>query len=305
MSIDVMSQVWKHSMLKDGRELLTLLALADWADDNGGCYPSYDTIAKKVRVKKRTHAIKIVKDLIAAGELFKVGKDANHDSNLFVVLVGADDAAAIKQRITKAAGARGIKTVDNLDERIKEVLALREIFTSPPQRTMASPPQGTDLVPHRGPNTSVNHQSKPSVNGEAANDTPPAPTPTIEPVPLTEKAITAPPGSAPPPKPTDHPYVQAYREVFQRYPPKAQMARIAKMAVTPPGTEQFKCACESWLMKGFRPTNIDGILEWYRDGVPTYQNGKGHRRTTVPAEPYKPPTQAEIDAARSAPILEI
>jgi hypothetical protein len=139
---------------------------------------------------------------------------------------------------------------------------------------------------------------------EAANDTPPAPAPTPEPLPLTEKAVTAPPSSAPPPKPAEHPYVQAYREVFQRYPPKAQMARIAKMAVTPPGTEQFKCACESWLMKGFRPTNIDGILEWYRDGVPSYQNGKGRRRTTVPAEPYRPPTQAEIDAARSAPTLE-
>ncbi len=177
-----MSQVWKHSSLKDGRELLTLLALADWADDNGGCFPSYDTIAKKVRVKKRTHAIKIVKDLIAAGELFKVGKDGSHDSNLFVVLTGANNNASIKERITKAAASRGIKLIDDLDNRINEVSELRAAFASPPQRTSrvkksasplqgtsASPLEGTPLVPHRGPNTSINHHLEPSIT-----ETPPA-----------------------------------------------------------------------------------------------------------------------------------
>jgi DNA-binding transcriptional regulator YhcF (GntR family) len=120
----------------------------------------------------------------------------------------------------------------------------------------------------------------------------------------TEAAANETPPTPSPPKAIDHPYVQAYREVFQRYPAKAQIAKIAKMVVTPPGITAFTCACESWLMKGFRPTNIDGILEWYRDGVPVYQNGRT-RRSSTPVTPYQPPTQAEIDAAHSAPTIEV
>jgi hypothetical protein len=282
MSIDVMSQVWKHSMLKDGRELLTLLALADWADDNGGCYPSYDTIAKKVRVKKRTHAIKIVKDLIAAGELFKVGKDANHDSNLFVVLVGADNAAAIKQRITKAAGARGIKVVDNLDERIKEVMALREAFASPPQRTSPlqgttdSPLQGTPPVPCKGPNTSVNHQI------ESSNKT------------------TTPANGSRVPSP--------HQEIIDVY--------VKELAYTPQNMgREVKAA--AWLVKQtYTPEQIIACYrhikrdKFWRDKFVSLQKVAEQiaevagRNGTAAAPAYRKPTQAEIDAAMSAPILE-
>jgi hypothetical protein len=40
MSIKVMSQVWEHSTRK-GTRLLLLLALADFANDEGICYPAF------------------------------------------------------------------------------------------------------------------------------------------------------------------------------------------------------------------------------------------------------------------------
>ena len=47
-----MSQVWKHSKHAGG-SLLVLLALADFANDEGICYPSQKTLAKKSRLSGR------------------------------------------------------------------------------------------------------------------------------------------------------------------------------------------------------------------------------------------------------------
>ena len=73
MSIRVMSKVWE-SYPGGGSELLALLALADWSDDNGRCYPSMASISKKVRLKPR-QAQRVVHQLIEAGDVFAVGEE--------------------------------------------------------------------------------------------------------------------------------------------------------------------------------------------------------------------------------------
>lgn len=63
MSIKVMTDIWAHADAK-GSELLILLALADFADDNGeNIYPSMQTLAKKTRLHE-TQARRIVKSLV-------------------------------------------------------------------------------------------------------------------------------------------------------------------------------------------------------------------------------------------------
>lgn len=52
MSIKVMSAVWEHSRAK-GSELLLLLAIADYADDEGNAFPSVTNLAKKIRMTQR------------------------------------------------------------------------------------------------------------------------------------------------------------------------------------------------------------------------------------------------------------
>lgn len=52
MSVRVLSKVW-DGYPGGGTELLALLALADWSDDEGRCFPSIKSIAKKVRLKER------------------------------------------------------------------------------------------------------------------------------------------------------------------------------------------------------------------------------------------------------------
>lgn len=52
MSISAIDRVWKHSQ-HGGSALLLLLALADWADDWGYCYPSHVAMARKIRSGER------------------------------------------------------------------------------------------------------------------------------------------------------------------------------------------------------------------------------------------------------------
>ncbi|MHB1145052.1 MAG: helix-turn-helix domain-containing protein [Thiobacillus sp.] len=73
MSIRVMSLVWE-SYPGGGSDLLALLALADWSDDNGKCYPSMASISKKIRLKPR-QAQRVVHQLIEAGFVSVVGNE--------------------------------------------------------------------------------------------------------------------------------------------------------------------------------------------------------------------------------------
>jgi len=52
MSVRIMAQVWDRAKT-EGNALLVLLALADFADDTGWCWPSMATIARKARVSER------------------------------------------------------------------------------------------------------------------------------------------------------------------------------------------------------------------------------------------------------------
>ena len=60
MSIKIMSQIWQDSNIKANKKLL-FLALADFANDEGICYPSQDTLVKKCGLTKKT-VIKYLKE---------------------------------------------------------------------------------------------------------------------------------------------------------------------------------------------------------------------------------------------------
>lgn len=60
-----MSSVWDQYQ-GGGSELLALLALADWSDDSGNCFPSIASIAKKTRLS-RSQTQRVVHKLIDEG----------------------------------------------------------------------------------------------------------------------------------------------------------------------------------------------------------------------------------------------
>jgi len=85
MSIECMTRVWKHAEQK-GAPLLCLLAIADFADDNGFAWPAIPTIAKKIRMSTR-HTSRILQALADSRDLCIVQRKANQ-SNLYIVTVG-------------------------------------------------------------------------------------------------------------------------------------------------------------------------------------------------------------------------
>jgi len=74
MSVRVMSLVW-DGYPGGGSELLALLALADWSDDDGRCYPSMSAIADKTRLS-RSQAQRVVHNLIDSGFVSVEGNES-------------------------------------------------------------------------------------------------------------------------------------------------------------------------------------------------------------------------------------
>jgi len=67
MSIRVMTKVWEHSRMK-GSALLLLLAISDFADDEGIAFPGTYTLSKKIRMSER-QVIRLRQILYDSGEL--------------------------------------------------------------------------------------------------------------------------------------------------------------------------------------------------------------------------------------------
>jgi hypothetical protein len=82
-----MNRVWEASH-QSGGALLVLLAIADFADDDGVAYPSIGTLARKARLSPR-QVQRVIADLVAASELVVRPGAGRQGSHLFRVTVGA------------------------------------------------------------------------------------------------------------------------------------------------------------------------------------------------------------------------
>ena len=74
-----MTKVWETSPQK-GTALLLLLAIADFANDDGMAWPGIATLSKKVRMSER-YVHRMIKELTSAGELkveYKAGKQGTN-----------------------------------------------------------------------------------------------------------------------------------------------------------------------------------------------------------------------------------
>jgi DNA-binding MarR family transcriptional regulator len=90
-----MSTVWSSAKV-EGSELLVLLALADFADDEGTCWPSIETLARKSRLKRRATQYAI-QSLVDAGLLTVEPNAGPNTVNLYRVTPGGAKRAPVHE----------------------------------------------------------------------------------------------------------------------------------------------------------------------------------------------------------------
>lgn len=125
MSVRKMADVWEHSS-HSGSKLLMLLAIADFADDDGRAYPSVATLAAKCRMKLR---------------------------NANVILAALRESGELQVRFGSGPrGANSYRIVPMQRNASQQWNAPLHGSTAPPARECSKPLQGN------ASNTSVNHQ---------------------------------------------------------------------------------------------------------------------------------------------------
>lgn len=89
MSVHAMANVWATSR-QTGGNLLLLLALADYANDAGECWPAVETVARKARLTER-HARRILRELEAEGEIECRPGGGRNRVNVYVIRCAAEN----------------------------------------------------------------------------------------------------------------------------------------------------------------------------------------------------------------------
>ncbi len=95
---------------------------------------------------------------------------------------------------------------------------------------------------------------------------------------LTDSGETAPPKKSSQPKHkkqksesdprSKHPAIMAFRSATQSYPSKVLYDSVISALGDEPDTKKLTDVFVEWRLRGFKPTNIGGILEWYKSGIP-------------------------------------
>lgn len=96
MSIEIMSRVWRIAPYSGGT-LLVLLALADYADDYGICWPSQTDVAARARLTERQLRTTLRK-LEKAGDLMVHAGRGRGNRTIYCILLGLPDTERAEKR---------------------------------------------------------------------------------------------------------------------------------------------------------------------------------------------------------------
>ena len=97
MSVRILARVWAQSRRRDG-ELLVMLALADFANDAGECWPSIPVLAEKARLTDR-QVRRVLNSLEETGEIRRIRSTGgrNKRSRYFINLSENPDINSLKK----------------------------------------------------------------------------------------------------------------------------------------------------------------------------------------------------------------
>ena len=117
MSIRWMSKAWEETELK-GNRLLLFLALCDYANDEGLCYPSIRTLSKRVRVDPRS-VQRLLSGLVNDGFVQRQINQAKGGANLYQLKLGGDRSVTLDRsvtpRVTEQSSEPSMEPSKNID----------------------------------------------------------------------------------------------------------------------------------------------------------------------------------------------
>jgi hypothetical protein len=224
MSIKVMTRVWEHSQ-HGGGTLLVLLALADYANDNGICWPDVATLATKARLTDR-QVSNVLNDLIRDGDLAMVAGRGRGKHSTYAVLVGLDDAQQEKVKSFLRNNFGEIKTLKNdANKRGNSQQEKGKFDVFPKVDSAQREASNPDPIRH-----------EPSENRQRESKT------------------------TPPPPVYLHPAVVCYTNLTGRTPNRTTAEMIAAQVKD---TAKWEKEINRWLASDFKPGNVIGMLDWY------------------------------------------
>jgi Helix-turn-helix domain len=144
MSIKVMTEVWESSSTKGGARLV-LLALADYANDEGYCHPGVERLALKSALSERNVQF-ILRDLEARGELVTLQRAGRGHVNAYWVL----PPKTITRLTLEGKTAKSFHPFQVLEQKVKSGAQMVK--------------SETEKVKPTSPRTVKNHQESPRTN---------------------------------------------------------------------------------------------------------------------------------------------
>jgi hypothetical protein len=143
MSVKVMGRVWEHSR-QSGGALLILLALADFADDNGRSWPAVKTLAEKARMSER-NARYVLRSLESSGEIATIVGGGRGGTSGYVVTVGEPAKGA------RVAGGQGLPGGKARRKGGSQLPKRGQPIAPEPSGTVNEPPEQQKAVPAAPP----------------------------------------------------------------------------------------------------------------------------------------------------------
>lgn len=144
MSVRMISRVWDYSAQK-GNDLLMLLAIADFADDDGNAYPAVSTLATKCRMKPR-NANLILAAIKASGELEVRQNEGPNGTNRYrIILPGSPLQVSTGVQKSTVCRNMSITPVETYPKPLQVSTDKPSVNRQEPERGAARSPKGSRL----------------------------------------------------------------------------------------------------------------------------------------------------------------
>lgn len=243
-----MSAIWDASKL-NGTALLLVLALADYANEDGVCWPSIPTLAKKARISER-QTQRLLQELETGGHI----------------------------AIDKNAGPKGVNLYT-----VRDPQSLLVVLTATPQKTqrkggvtLATPDIAVSPVTSGAQSGDIAVSPKPSLNHQNNIE---------EGVPSSPRKRAA---RVRDPR-LDTPAMRCVFSVVKHYPHNGLLDKVIAVLGENPNRARLQACYEAWLAKGWNPKAWTWLTEWYvAGGPPKYASGNGCSASPDPPPKPKP-----------------